>query len=146
VLIVVITDGLPNVPRNPRVVNCALVDFTQQMRDGDDIVVTILQIVDTFEGRDFCIDLDDNLVNEGAKYDIVDTKTFAELKREGLVNAMIDVAVEARDNRHLSRQEKHLKRFVKSLPEISVNAQESDSKLKEKQAERKTIEQQLLGQ
>jgi len=145
VLVVVITDGLPNVPRNPRVVNRALIDFTQRLSNPEEIVVTILQIGDTFEGRDFCVDLDDNLVNEGAKYDIVDTKTFAELKQEGLVNAMIDAIVEAKNNRHLSRQEKHLKRFMNSLPPSSPSIKNADSELQKRQEERRAVEQQILG-
>ena len=145
VLIVVITDGLPNVPHDPRVVNRALINFTQQLVNPDQIAVTILQIGDTFEGRDFCVDLDDNLVSEGAKYDIVDTKTFAELKQEGLINAMIDAVVEARNDRQLSKQDKHFKRFMKSLPPSSQSVNNTDSELKKRQDERQAIEQQIFG-
>ena len=146
VLIVVITDGLPNVPKDPGVVNRALIDFTHQLSDPDEVVVTILQIGDTFEGRDFCIDLDDNLVNEGAKYDIVDTKTFAELKQEGLVKAMIDAVIEARSNQHLSKADKDLKRFVNSLPPSKQTSNDLDDRLRERQNERQEIERQILGQ
>jgi len=102
-----------NVSRNPKVVNQALIDFAQQMRDPDEVVVTILQSGDTFDGRDFCFDLDDNLVSEGAVFDIADTKTFAELQKKGLINAMLDAIIEARNNQHPSRKEKHLKAFYK---------------------------------
>ncbi len=115
------------------------------MQDPDEIVVTILQIGDTFDGRDLCIDLDDNLVSEGAAFDIVDTKTFAELKKEGLINAMIDAIIEARNNRHLSRKEKHLKRFMNTLPPPSQKVSEDEATLNARQYERQRIEQLILG-
>jgi hypothetical protein len=145
VLVVVITDGLPNVPADPNVVNQALIDFTYRMSGPDDVVVTILQIGDSFGGRDFCVDLDKNLVNEGAKYGIVDTKPFFQLKHEGLVNAMIEAVQDARD-RQLSEKEKHFKRFMNSLPLPSQTVHNNDSKLKERQSERQEIERQLPGQ
>jgi len=138
ILIVVITDGLPNVPRDPSVVNRALIDFTHQLNDPDEVVVTILQIGDTFEGRDFCVDLDDNLVNEGAKYDIVDTKTFAELKRKGLVTAMIDAVIEAKSNQHLSKKEKDFKRFVNGLPPSKQASTKVDAQINERENERQS--------
>jgi hypothetical protein len=146
VLIVVITDGLPNVPRDPSVVNRALIDFTHQLRGTDEVIVTILQIGDTFDGRDFCVDLDDNLVNEGAKYDIVDTKTFAELKHKGLVTAMIDAVMEAHNNQHLSKKEKDFKRFVNSLPPSKQTSTKVDTQIRERENERKEIERQIFGQ
>jgi hypothetical protein len=146
VLIVVITDGLPNVPSDPRLVNQALIDFTRQMSDPDEVVVTVLQIGDTFEGRDFCIDLADNLVNEGAKYDIVDTKTFAELKQEGLVKAMVDAVTETPSHRHFSQSEKRLKRFVNSLPSSSQSTNNRELDLKKREMERQTLEQRILDQ
>jgi hypothetical protein len=36
------------------------------------------------------MDLDRNLKNEGAKFDIVHTKTFSALKQEGIIKALID--------------------------------------------------------
>lgn len=123
-----------------------MIDFTHQLTDPDEVVVTILQIGDTFEGRDVCIDLDDNLVNEGAKYDIVDTKTFAELKQEGLVKAMIDAVVEARSNQHLSKADKDFERFVNSLPPSKQTSHNMDTQLRERENERQVIEKQILNQ
>jgi hypothetical protein len=68
----------------------------------------------------------------------------AELKNEGLANAMIDAITEVRNNRHLSRQEKHLKRFVNSLPPASQKVSDDDAALKARQSERREIEQLLL--
>ena len=88
-LIAVITDGLPNVPVNTAVVDQAIVDFTRGMSDPNEVVVTLLQIGDTFDGRDFCNRLATQLVAEGARFDIVHTVDFAQLKGEGLVNALL---------------------------------------------------------
>jgi hypothetical protein len=88
-LIAVITDGLPNHPRDPFAVNQALIEFTKQLSSPKQILISILQVGAEFDGADFCLDLDQNLVKEGAKYDIVDTRTFGELKNEGLTQCLI---------------------------------------------------------
>jgi hypothetical protein len=93
-LIAVITDGLPNVPRDPTEVNRAIIRFTQRLANADQVIVTVLQVGDTFNGQSFCKSLDDDLVAEGAKFDIVDTQTFAQLKRRGLTNALVDSIID----------------------------------------------------
>ncbi len=135
-LIAVITDGMPNVPKDPRVVNRALVDFTQKMAKADDVVVTFLQIGDTFDGKSFCIDLDDNLVNEGAKFDIVDTKTFDDLKNEGLTSALVDAITEKRSVRRVTHHgpPSHLS------SEDQAKVKNADAKLREKIDERQALE------
>jgi hypothetical protein len=142
VLIAVITDGLPNVPRDPKVVNQALIDYSQRLNSPGQVIVTFLQIGDTFDGKDFCRDLDDNLVREGAKYDIVDTKTFDELKSEGLVNALIDAIIENEKYGTLSADARHLAKFADKI-KSEGNSQESQS-LRQMQDERHAIEQQIL--
>jgi hypothetical protein len=89
-LIVVIHDGLPNVPTDTHEVDRAIIEYTKRMRDPNEVLVTFLQVGDTFDGRDFCRRLDTGLVSQGAKYDIVDTVTFDKLKSEGLTNALIE--------------------------------------------------------
>ncbi|HEY9731347.1 MAG TPA: hypothetical protein V6C89_05510 [Drouetiella sp.] len=132
-IIAVITDGMPNVPRDPHVVNRALIDFTRQLTDPNEVIVTFLQIGDTFNGKSFCIDLDDNLVNEGAKYDIIDTKTFDELKDEGLTQALIDAVTEKRSVRR-----DHSTRGMSA--EDKSRLKDADAKLHEKMDERKALE------
>ncbi len=88
-LIAVITDGLPNHPRDPLAVNRALIEFTKQLSSPKQVLITFLQVGAKFDGADFCLDLDQNLVKEGAKYDIVDTNTFNELKSAGLTQCLI---------------------------------------------------------
>lgn len=142
-LIAVITDGLPNRPVNPHVVDEALVEYSRKLQSPDQVIVTFLQIGDTFDGKDFCKNLDDNLVNEGAKYDFVDTKTFDELKREGLLNALIDAIVEESKYSGMTALQKHRAKFVNGLPP-SASAAEQDAHIKELQDERKEIERMLL--
>jgi hypothetical protein len=96
-LIAIMHDGLPNRPRDPQAVDRAIVAFTNRLQSPNQVRLTFLQIGDTFDGRDFCKNLDDNLVNEGAQFDIVDTKTFAELKQIGLTKAIIDALLESLD-------------------------------------------------
>jgi hypothetical protein len=88
-LIAVITDGLPNHPRDPYLVNQALISYTKRLSSAKQVLITFLQIGDTFDGQAFCLDLDQNLVKEGALYDIVDTRPFSELKTEGLTQALL---------------------------------------------------------
>jgi hypothetical protein len=141
-LIAIISDGLPNVPKDPKVVNRALVEFSQRLTKPGEITITFLQIGDTFDGRDFCLDLDENLTNEGAKYDMVNTKTFDQLKNEGIVDALLDAV---RENAQYTKPgERHFNRFMNSLPHGKDSSQQ-DASLKEKRRERKELEQQLLG-
>lgn len=144
VLIAVITDGEPNIPPDPHVVNQAIIAATQRMNDPDQIVVTFLQIGDTFVGRDFCVDLDDNLVNEGARYDIVDTKTFAELKSEGLVDALIDAIIESK-NSHSKNGSVRTARSTNRSRSGGAVLKNASNKLDDLQKQRKEIERQLLG-
>jgi hypothetical protein len=148
VVIAVITDGQPNIPRDKTVVNRALIDFSKRLTSPEQVMVTFLQIGDNFDGRDFCIDLDDNLVSEGAKYDIVDTKTFAELKQEGIVNALIDAIMEKHGTGTArSKVFKHmLVTPTKSGAEAAAAARQADQTLKSSDDERHEIEKRLLGQ
>jgi hypothetical protein len=141
-LIAIISDGMPNVPKDPKAVNRALVDFSQRLNKPGEITITFLQIGDTFDGRDFCLDLDENLMNEGAKYDMVNTKTFDQLKNEGLVNALIDAV---RENAQFATPgARHFNRFMNSLPNAK-NSSKKESDLKQKKEERKELEKQLFG-
>ncbi len=138
-ILAVITDGEPNVPRDPLVVNRELIEFTKKLNRPDDIIITFLQIGDRFNGKSFCIDLDDNLVNEGAKYDIVDTKTFDELKSEGLTAALIDAVTEKRSGRGPGSTPRHLY----MAPGTEKILKDVESKLQDKINERKALEKML---
>jgi hypothetical protein len=140
VLIAVITDGMPNIPRDPTVVNRAIVDYTHRLVDPNEVKLTFLQIGDTFEGKDFCLQLDDGLVGEGAKYDIVDTETFDELKKVGIVNALIDAILD-KSSSHLANAD----RTRHHVGQPSQQTVQADNELKALQDERKQLEKQLFG-
>ncbi len=142
-LIVVITDGMPNIPSDPKLVNDAIIRYTHHMDNPEKVKIAFLQIGDTFEGKDFCIDLDDNLVNEGAKYDIVDTETFDELKQGGIVNALIDALLD-KSSSHLASIRRSKTGGKASAAPLHLS-KDAESKLKQLQDERRQLEKQIFS-
>jgi hypothetical protein len=96
-LVVVMTDGMPN--RGPKVED-VIIQTTQEMRSADEIKITFLEIGEEYDGRALLQLLDDYLIHDGAKYDIVDTLTFDQLKQLGLAGAL----VHAFDDKPISAQ------------------------------------------
>jgi hypothetical protein len=60
------------------------------MRSPHEITITFLQIGTEREGYELLHDLDQNLMREGAKYDIVSSKPFPEVVRDGLARSLVD--------------------------------------------------------
>jgi hypothetical protein len=96
-LMVVITDGEPNVPvgyeGGKEAVEQAIIRATQKMSDPSEIRIAFLEVGHAAVGPDFLYNLDHMLVYKGAKYDIVTTKSFPDLVRIGLKRAIIDAIV-----------------------------------------------------
>lgn len=92
VVIAVITDGLPN---STRALKKVIIDATHQMARPDEIAITFLQIGRDQKGVNLVHDMDDNLVQQGAVYDIVDCKDFGELLQVGLGRALADAINES---------------------------------------------------
>lgn len=90
--IAVITDGMPN---NPHSLKECIIKATTHLRRQDELAITFLQVGTEREGIALVSDLD-NLVGQGAKYDIVDTKTFPNLLRTGLARALVDAVMQSR--------------------------------------------------
>jgi hypothetical protein len=90
VIIGVITDGVP-VPRTePRMVAETLIAATQHMQSPHEVTVVFFQIGGTdFRGRHFLEQMDNRLVDYGAKYDFVKTVTFEQLQADGLAGSMV---------------------------------------------------------
>jgi Mg-chelatase subunit ChlD len=90
-LIAVLTDGLPNLPSNPTIakleVQKEVVQAVSQMNNAGEIGMTFLQVGQDFQGGQFLTDLSEHL---GVPYDIVETKTFSELQRVGLRDALVE--------------------------------------------------------
>lgn len=86
-MIVVVTDGQPS---DSAQVAKTISDFTQKLDNGDDeFGIALFQVGKDPEASAFLKKLDDDLVGSGAKFDIVDTKTFEEIETIGLTEALI---------------------------------------------------------
>jgi Mg-chelatase subunit ChlD len=72
IIIAVVTDGIPN---NPDAVANVIVEATKKMDADEEIGIQFLQIGNDAGATAFLKKLDDDLVKQGAKFDIVDTKT-----------------------------------------------------------------------
>ena len=89
--IAVVTDGLPDNRDNLKEI---IIHITKQMKSPDEISIAFIQIGESGEGREFLQELDNDLTKYGAKYDIVDTKTFDQVKVSGLGRAIVDAITE----------------------------------------------------
>ena len=104
-LIVVITDGVPAPKREPYMVAQTLVDASKIMKDSREVTVVFFQIggSDGF-GRAYLADLDNNLVNNGARFDFIKTVSFEQLQEKGLTGALIDTIKDAGRRANLSNR------------------------------------------
>lgn len=73
--VVIITDGVPN---DQKAVSRVISDFTQSLKDDNDFGISFIQVGNDPSARAFLKSLDDDLVANGAKFDIVDTLTSEE--------------------------------------------------------------------
>lgn len=89
-LIGVITDGVPWPRPEPRMVHRALVEASQLLPQGE-VTIVFFQIGgDDPRGRNYLMDLGNNLVDRGARYQYVHTVPFERLEQVGLANALVD--------------------------------------------------------
>ncbi|MDZ4832493.1 MAG: hypothetical protein SGJ27_01705 [Candidatus Melainabacteria bacterium] len=103
-LIVVITDGVPAPKTEPYMVAQTLVTASKIMKDPKEVTVVFFQIggTDGFRGRAFLSDMDNNLVNNGARFDFVKTVSFEQLQQGGLTTALINTIKDAHRRTNLS--------------------------------------------
>jgi hypothetical protein len=100
VLIAVITDGVPHPKSQPVMVASILVNASRQMKSANEITVVFLQIgARSRFGREFLNYLDNELVNNGAKYDFVKTVPFDHLAQVGLSQALVESIEQFAGNR-----------------------------------------------
>lgn len=86
-LLLIVTDGQP---QDENEVAREIVNFTKQLDSGDDEYgIQFVQVGKDAEASRFLKRLDDDLTKQGAKFDIVDTKTMEELETIGLTEALI---------------------------------------------------------
>lgn len=87
IIVVCITDGLPT--DEPALVRC-IVDAANKITADEEIGITFIQVGKDAHASAFLKRLDDNLTAEGAKFDIVDTKTMDELENMTLTEALME--------------------------------------------------------
>lgn len=86
-MVIVITDGQPT---DENEVAREIVNFTKTLSNGDDEYgIAFFQVGRDSNATKFLKKLDDDLEKLGAKYDIVDTKTMAELENIPLTEALL---------------------------------------------------------
>lgn len=86
-IVVVLTDGEP---QDQNQVAKEIVSFTKKLDNGDgEFGISMLQVGKDVAAKQFLQRLDDDLQKEGAKFDIVDTKTMDELETIGLTEAVL---------------------------------------------------------
>lgn len=93
IVIAVITDGEPT---DGRMSANSIISATRQMHKPDEISITFLQVGYEVAGTAVLNELSDKLVDEGAKYDIVDLKSYPELLQSGLGMALVHAILEPR--------------------------------------------------
>ena len=155
-LVAVIHDGMPNEPGGPEqappALKRAIIDLTKSLDSPDQVTITFLQIGDSFEGGRFLTELDDNLVSEGAKYDIVDTKTFAEVKAKGLRQCLLDAISEQQPGTQNDIQKNALRQMQKKISRLaplstsSGDGEQTDSSLQQTKQELEAIQKAVAGQ
>ena len=87
-LLAMITDGAPEDGMKTKE---AIIRATKNMKRSDEILIAILQVGNDRRAPKFLADLDEGLVNQSAKYDIVEVKSFAEIKKQGLARTLANL-------------------------------------------------------
>ncbi|MCS6959555.1 MAG: VWA domain-containing protein [Pseudanabaenaceae cyanobacterium SKYGB_i_bin29] len=89
--ILVVTDGEPD---DRKSVFEVIIQATQRMTSDEELAISFLQIGNDPQATQFLKSLDDKLTGVGAKFDVVDTVTFADMEdmtiTEVLTNAIAD--------------------------------------------------------
>lgn len=89
--ILAITDGEPD---DRKAVMKVIIEASRQIDKDEELAISFIQIGNDRTATQFLKALDDDLVNAGAKFDIVDTLTIDEMEdmtlTEVLMNAIID--------------------------------------------------------
>ncbi|MEG4807587.1 hypothetical protein QUA82_08205 [Microcoleus sp. F8-D3] len=85
----IIVAVLDRTPENTAAVTEILVSAANTIDKDEEIGVSFIQIGDDLKTREFLTDLDTNLQGRGARFDIVDTKFWHEIKRSSVVQFLI---------------------------------------------------------
>ncbi len=85
----IIVAVLDQKPENTAGIAESLVTAANKIEKDEEIGVSFIQIGDDVKTREFLTDLDTNLQGRGARFDIVDTKFWHEIKRSSVVQFLI---------------------------------------------------------
>lgn len=87
----IVTDGEPN---DRAAVEKEIIELSNSLSDDGEFGIVFVQVGDDAGATSYLKNLDDGLQSKGAKYDIVDTVTFAESEKRSLddllINAILD--------------------------------------------------------
>lgn len=86
-LVAMITDGCPD---EPMLLRQTIIDATKKMHSADEIAITFLQVGVDPSATKYLRELDDCLVGDKARFDIVSARSFEQLNRSGLSMALLD--------------------------------------------------------
>ena len=89
IIVIVITDGEPN---DKKAVADVIIKHANTIERDEETGITFLQVGNDPEATKFLKKLDDDLQSAGAKFDIVDTKTFDEIDESGMSLAEVLIA------------------------------------------------------
>ncbi len=86
-MLLVVTDGAPS---DQQAVSRAIINFANKLENGDgEYGIQFFQIGQDPQATTFLKSLDDDLTKQGAKWDIVDTKTMEEVGKIGIKQALM---------------------------------------------------------
>lgn len=86
-IIAVITDGDAG---DRDAVKQVIIKASKKIQADEELGITFLQVGNDTGARAFLKELDDGLEKQGAKFDIVDTKTFDEMEDMSLTDVLLD--------------------------------------------------------
>ncbi|HMP51788.1 MAG TPA: hypothetical protein PKD05_09555, partial [Candidatus Melainabacteria bacterium] len=89
--IAVLTDGQDSFAR----IRDVVIDATMKMNNSREVKITFLSVGSVTHGSPTLKALDDDLVDAGAAYDIVDTRYFPEILKYGLKDMVVASLIEA---------------------------------------------------
>lgn len=87
VILAVITDGEPT---DRQAVRNTIINHTKWMNDDNQTGISFMQVGKDNAAQAFLTELDDKLEGEGAKFDIVDCKSFDQLENMSVEEALIE--------------------------------------------------------
>lgn len=86
IIVLVVTDGIPD---DQQALSDVIIKATKRMDKDEQIGVSFLQIGQDQRASEYLKALDDGLQAKGAKFDIVDTKTFEEMGNMPITDVLI---------------------------------------------------------